>query len=65
MIYEHDDGTYTISSGGVWIQGVYESRRAANYAFKCSPDQIAELNKNGVIKFTDIQKIKRLAQKGQ
>lgn len=38
MIYEARNGTFTISSRRVWLPGVYESRRAARYAFRL-PDQ--------------------------
>jgi hypothetical protein len=34
MIHECDDGTYCISSHRVWMPGVYESKKAARYAFQ-------------------------------
>lgn len=35
MIYRTDDGRYIVSSGRgrVWLPGIYEDQRAAQYAF--------------------------------
>ncbi len=33
-IHLGDDGTYTISAGGMWLPGIYDSARAARYGFR-------------------------------
>ena len=35
-LYEHPDGTWTISSHDVWLPGIYTSERAARLAFRLS-----------------------------
>jgi hypothetical protein len=34
---------YVISSHHSWLEGVYASRRAANYAFRFTDDEISEI----------------------
>lgn len=52
---------YTISSGHAWLPGVYESRRAALYAFRFANETLQRLqdaaNAGGgrVITFADLQ----------
>ncbi len=33
-IYQNEDGTCTISSGGMWLPGIYENRKACWYAYR-------------------------------
>ena len=52
-------GQFVISSHQVWIPGVYDSHRAANYAFRF-PDEILQslqdsVNPNGIITFEMLQ----------
>lgn len=42
MIHEVKDG-YVISSGGTWLPGKYESKKAARLAFKLTDDQLSDL----------------------
>ena len=42
-IYKLDGGGYVISSHRVWRPGVYESERAARYAFRFSDDELKSL----------------------
>ena len=64
MIYETDSGHFVISSGGVWLPGSFESRRAANYGFRFPYEQLSELQHKandreggtgGTITFKDLQ----------
>ena len=34
MIHQGTDGTFLISSRGCWLPGIYDSERAARYAFR-------------------------------
>lgn len=43
MIYPVDDG-FVISSGGVWLPGVYATERAARYAFRFSNEDLERIN---------------------
>ncbi len=43
VIYPVDNG-YIISSGGVWLPGVYASERAARYAFRFSYDDLVRIH---------------------
>ena len=36
-------GEYVISSHHVWLPGVYETRKAANYAFRFSDEELQKL----------------------
>ena len=63
MIYKLEDGTYVISSHQVWMPGVYDTERTANYAFKFSDEELHSLGKdeNGgwkLITFEDLQELK-------
>lgn len=42
MIYEVEDG-YVISSGGTWLPGKYESKKAARLAFRLTDKQLNDL----------------------
>ncbi len=64
MIYEYKNKTCSISSYGVWICGLYENKKTANYAFRFSPQELSELkekvfsdktNINSVITFEMLQ----------
>lgn len=54
---------YVISSGGSWIDGVYDSYRAANYAFRFPDEELRKLqnsiNPNGVITFKMLQELRK------
>ena len=60
-IRETEDGLFIISANGVWLPGCYESKRAANFAFRVSDKAKEELrnnaciNNNGVITWQDIK----------
>ncbi len=60
-IHETKDGLFTISAQGVWLPGCYESKRAANFAFRISDEAKARLrdnaclNNDGVITWQDIK----------
>ena len=62
-IYKCDEG-FVISSHRVWIDGYYADKRAANYAFRFSPDDLAKLNKDiniskdRAITYEDLLKLK-------
>ncbi len=43
MIHEVD-GEYVISSGRVWLPGVYATERAARYAFRFSYEDLVRVN---------------------
>jgi hypothetical protein len=64
MIHKTDNGVYVISSYHLWLPGVYEDRRTANYAFRFKNEQLQKLqdekNKtSGVITFKDLRKLKK------
>lgn len=72
MIYPHRDGTFSISSHGMWLPGCYASHGAANFAFRKSGADLEALQnrKNeeaggtgGVITFADVQALPPLAKK--
>jgi len=59
---------YVISSGGTWRTGVYDSLRAARYAFRFPDATLAQLQKSanqraggtgGVITMADLQEARR------
>lgn len=54
-LHPYDDGTYAISSRHVWRPGIYESERAARYAYRFSDEELQALqdsvNPGGVITF--------------
>lgn len=66
---EKPDGThsYCISSKEVWLPGVYESKRAARYAFRFPDEELHKLQegindrepdiKDRYIKFSDLQEL--------
>ena len=65
MIYETDSGHFVISSGGTWLPGSFESKRAANYGFRFSCDCLQELQdtandqsngSGGTITFKELQR---------
>lgn len=65
MIYPVDSG-FVISSQSVWMPGVYANRRAANYAFRFSDDELQALQdrenaanggNGGVITFEMLQAV--------
>ncbi len=49
MIYPSIDGGFVISSGGTWLPGVYEDRRAANFAFRLSSEKLEHLRRRVVL----------------
>jgi len=44
-IHQSGDNRFVISTNGCWLEGVYESREAANYAFRFCCDLRAELQR--------------------
>ena len=57
------EGGFIASSGGAWIAGVFETEKAAKYAFRFSNKELQKLqdekNKTTqVITFEDLQKLK-------
>ena len=67
MIYEVND-VFVISSQQQWIVGAYESRRAANYAFRFPEEVLSKLqdsvNPGGVITFEMLQKARKDMKNG-
>ena len=70
MIHELDGGTFVISSRHQWLPGRYESKRAANYAFRFTDSVLWELQQqknidnggtDGLIRFEDLQAIAKHA----
>jgi len=66
MIHKVEDG-FVISSHQVWIPGVYDTKRTANYAFRFDDSDLQKLqdvkNKtNDVITFKDLQNLKKLTK---
>lgn len=65
MIYKNDLGAFVISSQQVWLPGVYESERAAKYAFHFPDEDLSTLQGQanerggGVIAFADLQSYRR------
>lgn len=64
VIIKTDNGTYVISSYGVWLPGSFDSRETANYAFQFQDSTLsrlqAEANKRaggsgGVITMEDLK----------
>jgi hypothetical protein len=59
-IYNPDDDGFVISSHGVWMPGVYATRRAANYAFRFTDETLNKLQARAnaerrFISFEDLQ----------
>lgn len=57
------NGSFVISSHGVWLLGVYESKRAGRYAFRFMGKELQDLqnDKNkttGIITFEDLKNIR-------
>jgi hypothetical protein len=44
MIYPAADGTFTISSRGAWLPGIYDSERSARYAFRFGDLELSRLS---------------------
>lgn len=42
-IFKGNFGNFVVSSGGVWLPGVYEDERAANYAYRFSSEDLHKL----------------------
>ena len=64
MIYKTDNGSYVISSGGMWLSGAYEDERTAKYAFRFSDADLLNLqnekNKTTfIITFNDLQNLRK------
>ena len=64
MIYKTDDGSYVISSGGMWLSGAYEDERAAKYAFRFNDADLRNLQEEknkttSIITFKDLQELKK------
>lgn len=62
MIHKLEVG-YAISSGGSWLPGVYNDKRAANYAFRFDDEDLSKLqvsvNPHGIITFEMLQEFRR------
>lgn len=63
MIHELEND-FVVSSNGMWIAGVYATKRAAHYAFRFDNYQLQKLqdekNKTTkVITFEDLQKLRK------
>lgn len=43
MIYETDDGSFNISSGGTWLPGSFATKQAALYAFQFRVEDLQTL----------------------
>jgi hypothetical protein len=58
------DGGFVISSGHTWLPGLYESERAARYAFKFPDETLSSLRNSKNVKegatitFNDLQAAK-------
>jgi len=68
MIHKLNDG-FVISSHGVWLPGVYESKRAARYAFRFMGKELeglqSEKNKTtSIITFEDLKNIRKPTKDG-
>lgn len=44
MIYQTGPDSFVISSGGMWLPGVYATERAARWAFQFTDEELLELN---------------------
>lgn len=62
MIYKVKN-SYVISSRGVWLPGVYDTRKTAKYASQFTYQQLAQLEESEdpykVITFEDLKKFKQ------
>ena len=62
---EGRESHYVISSRGTWLPGAYETKRAANYAFRFAEQDLLllQLEKNqterGIITFEDLQELRK------
>lgn len=60
-MHELKDGSVVIASGGLWLPGCYESKRAARFAFRLPNATLSQLRDasiargDGVITFSDVQ----------
>lgn len=43
MIYETDDSSFVISSGGTWLPGSFATKKAARYAFQFRAEDLQSL----------------------
>jgi len=64
MIYEVEKGSFVISSHQSWMPGCYNSKRAANYAFRFPDEVLSKLMDQAiqaarVINFEDLQKTRK------
>lgn len=64
MIHKTDDGSYVISSGQVWVSGVFEDARTANYAFRFKNAELEKLQEKKnetthTITFKDLQELRK------
>ena len=65
MIHEVEENEYCISSNQMWLPGVYDSKKAANYAFRFNYSDLKNLqdekNKTTrLITFEDLRKLRKL-----
>lgn len=66
MIHKLGEKEYCISSNQVWLPGVYESERAAKYAFRFNEDELdllqweATLYHNATITFEMLQMLDKV-----
>ena len=59
-IYKTDDGSYVISSGGMWLPGAYADSRTARYAYKFPDAELIKLRDDvhpGLIRFEHLQQL--------
>jgi len=64
MIYKIENNNYVISSYGMWLSGSYESKRAANYAFRFHEADLHKLQEEKnktthIITFIDLQELRK------
>jgi len=71
MIYETGINQFSISSHGVWLPGIYDSKRSANYAFRFSYELLKSISdvictfdgENREITFYDLKKWTKTKEK--
>ena len=62
-----EKGEFCLSAYGTWIDGVYDTYRAANYAYRFTPTEISDLWKRkleeegikALITFEDLQEVRK------
>lgn len=56
MVYKVDN-EFVISSNNVWRPGVFKTKRAANYAFRFTDEEIKSFGSN-TITYEDLKKLR-------